>query len=48
MAVRERGIGESLRNALDGALRHGQRTNEFASMEMSLVEPPRNLLGSLM
>ena len=46
-AVRERGIGESLRNALDGALRHGHRTNEFASMEVSTVEPPRRFLGGL-
>ena len=41
-SVRERGIGESLRNALDGALRHGQRDQEFASMEVSLVQPIRN------
>ncbi len=36
-AVRERGIGESLRDALDGALRHGQRAHEFASMEASML-----------
>ena len=36
-AVRERGIGESLRDALDGALRHGQRAHEFASMEASMI-----------
>jgi HD-GYP domain-containing protein (c-di-GMP phosphodiesterase class II) len=46
-AVRERGIGESLRNALDGAMRHGQQTNDFASMEASLIGPPRNILGGL-
>jgi hypothetical protein len=42
-AVRERGLGDSLRNALDGALRHGARTNEFASMEVSLINEPRDL-----
>jgi HD-GYP domain-containing protein (c-di-GMP phosphodiesterase class II) len=47
-AVRERGIGESLRNALDGALRHGQRDQEFASMEVSLVQPPRHFPGGSM
>ena len=30
-AIRQRGLGESLRDALDGALRNGPRTNEFAS-----------------
>ena len=46
-AVRERGIGESLRDALDGALRHGKHANEFASMEVSMIHRPQNILGSL-
>jgi HD-GYP domain-containing protein (c-di-GMP phosphodiesterase class II) len=41
-AIRQRGLGESLRDALDGALRLGPRANEFASMEVSLIgERPR-------
>lgn len=38
MEIRQRGLGESLRNAIDGALRHGPGTNIFASMEMSMLE----------
>ena len=40
-AIRQRGLGESLRDALDGALRHGHRPNEFASMEVSMIDEPR-------
>ena len=39
-AIRQRGLGESLRDALDGALRQGTRNHEFASMEMSIINPP--------
>jgi HD-GYP domain-containing protein (c-di-GMP phosphodiesterase class II) len=46
-AVRERGLGESLRNAIDGALRHGARTNEFASLEVSMVNEPRDIFKGL-
>ncbi len=46
-AIRQRGLGESLRDALDGALRHGTHPGDFASMEMSLVEPPRHVPNSL-
>ncbi len=38
MEIRQRGLGESLCNAIDGALRHGPGTNIFASMEMSMIE----------
>lgn len=38
MEIRQRGLGESLCNAIDGALRHGPGTNIFASMEMSMLE----------
>jgi HD domain len=41
MAIRQRGIGESLGDALDGALRNGPRTNEFVSMEMSMINAAR-------
>ena len=47
IAIRERGLGESLRNAIDGALRHGQHPNEFASMEVSMIDEPRRLLDTL-
>ena len=46
-AIRQRGLGESLRDALDGALRHGPRTNEFASMEVSLIDQPRRIIDEL-
>ncbi len=36
--IRQRGLGESLRDAIDGALRHGPGTNVFASMEMSMIQ----------
>lgn len=36
-AIRQRGVGESLRNALDGALRKGAGPGEFASMELSII-----------
>ena len=47
VAIRQRGLGESLRDALDGALRHGPRTNEFASMEVSLIDQPRRIHDGL-
>jgi hypothetical protein len=46
-AIRQRGLGESLRDALDGALRHGPRTNEFASMEASMIGPSHRGLEGL-
>ena len=38
-AIRQRGLGESLRDALDGALRQGTRTQGFASIGLSLINP---------
>ena len=38
-AIRQRGLGESLRDALDGALRQGTRTHDFASLERSILNP---------
>jgi len=38
-AIRQRGLGESLRDALDGALRQGTRTHDSASIDMSIVNP---------
>ena len=38
-AIRQRGLGESLRNALEGALRHGTRALDFASIEQSIIHP---------
>jgi HD-GYP domain-containing protein (c-di-GMP phosphodiesterase class II) len=46
-SIRERGLGESLRDAIDGALRHGQRPNEFASMEVSMIDGPRPVHNGL-
>jgi HD-GYP domain-containing protein (c-di-GMP phosphodiesterase class II) len=37
MAIRQRGLGESLRDALDGALRQGTGPGELASMEISIA-----------
>jgi HD-GYP domain-containing protein (c-di-GMP phosphodiesterase class II) len=39
MTIREHGLGESLRDALDGALRHRAGNNEFVSMEVSIINP---------
>ena len=36
-AIRQRGLGESLRDALDGALRNGTGKCDLASMELSVV-----------
>ena len=38
-AIRQRGLGESLRDVLDGALRQGTRTHDFASIDMSIINP---------
>ncbi len=38
-AIRQRGLGESLRDALDGAIRHGTRAQDFASIERSIINP---------
>jgi hypothetical protein len=46
-AIRQRGIGESLRDALDGALRRGTGVNELASMEVSMIEQPRRIIDGL-
>ncbi len=46
-AIRERGLGESLRDAIDGALRHDHRPNEFASMEVSMLDEPRRVQNGL-
>jgi HD-GYP domain-containing protein (c-di-GMP phosphodiesterase class II) len=37
VAIRQHGLGESLRNALDGALRTGMGQGELASVEMSVM-----------
>jgi HD-GYP domain-containing protein (c-di-GMP phosphodiesterase class II) len=37
VAIRQRGVGESLRDALDGALRNGTGPGDFASMEVSII-----------
>jgi HD-GYP domain-containing protein (c-di-GMP phosphodiesterase class II) len=37
LAIRQQGLGESLRNALDGALRNGTGRGDLASMEMSMI-----------
>jgi hypothetical protein len=37
MAIQQRGVGESLRDALDGALRNGNGRGDFASMEFSIM-----------
>jgi HD-GYP domain-containing protein (c-di-GMP phosphodiesterase class II) len=37
VAIRQRGLGESLRGALDGALRNGTGRGELASMEISII-----------
>ena len=37
IAICQRGLGESLRNALDGALRNGNGRDDYASMDISLV-----------
>jgi HD-GYP domain-containing protein (c-di-GMP phosphodiesterase class II) len=37
IAICQRGLGESLRNALDGALRHGTGRDDLASIEMSFM-----------
>ena len=37
VAIRQRGLGESLRNALDGALRNGTGKSDRASMEVSII-----------
>ena len=37
IAIRQRGLGESLRNALDGALRNGTGRDDLASIEMSVM-----------
>ena len=39
VAIRQRGLGESLRDALDGAPRQGTRTHDSASIDMSIVNP---------
>ena len=39
--IRQRGLGESLKFALDGALRHGMRKDGSRSEEMSIINPPR-------
>ena len=36
VAIRQRGVGESLRDALDGALRNGTGAGDLASMELSI------------
>jgi hypothetical protein len=46
-AIRQRGLGESLRDALDGALRMGPRAGEFASVEASLIGGPRQVPSGL-
>ena len=38
-AIRQRGLGESLRDVLDGALRQGTRTHDFASIDLSINHP---------
>ena len=35
--IRQRGVGESLRDALDGALRNGTGRGDLASMELSIM-----------
>jgi HD-GYP domain-containing protein (c-di-GMP phosphodiesterase class II) len=37
VAICQRGLGESLRNALDGALRNGTGRDDLASIEMSII-----------
>ena len=37
IAIRQRGLGESLRDALDGALRNGTGRGDLASMDLSIV-----------
>ena len=37
IAICQRGLGESLRNALDGALRNGTGRDDLASIEMSVM-----------
>jgi HD-GYP domain-containing protein (c-di-GMP phosphodiesterase class II) len=37
VAIRQRGLGESLRDALDGAIRNGMGRGDLASVEMSIV-----------
>ncbi len=39
IAIRQRGLGESLRDVLDGALRQGTRIHDFASIDQSLINP---------
>ncbi len=46
-AIRQRGLGESLRDALDGALRLGPRAGEFASIEASMLGEPRQVPSGL-
>jgi HD-GYP domain-containing protein (c-di-GMP phosphodiesterase class II) len=38
VAIRQHGLGESLRDALDGALRTGMGRGELASVEMSVMD----------
>ena len=37
VAIRQRGLGESLRDALDGALRNGPGRDDLASIELSII-----------
>jgi HD-GYP domain-containing protein (c-di-GMP phosphodiesterase class II) len=37
VAIRQRGLGESLRDALDGAIRNGMGQGELASVEVSMI-----------
>ena len=40
VAIRQRGLGESLRDALDGAIRNGMGQGDLASVEMSIRAHP--------
>jgi HD-GYP domain-containing protein (c-di-GMP phosphodiesterase class II) len=37
VAIRQHGLGESLRNALDGALRNGRGHDNLVSQEFSII-----------
>jgi hypothetical protein len=39
IGIRQRGLGESLRDVLDGALRQGTRGHDFASIDISITNP---------
>jgi HD-GYP domain-containing protein (c-di-GMP phosphodiesterase class II) len=46
IAIRQRGLGESLRDALDGAIRNGMGRGDLASVEMSIREHPIAIVSS--